>query len=104
MNGELFLILIISQLVLWIFVTKIGLGKSVSFVFGSILIILAYYRLLFMDPDIELVCSANNFGIIKNGIINCSLSSKELFLVAIVPWVGYLCNAYILKIKQFTKF
>jgi hypothetical protein len=57
-----------------------------------------------MDPNIELVCSANNFGIIKNGIINCSLSSKELFLVAIIPWVGYLCNAYVLKAKQFTKF
>jgi len=104
MNGELFLILIVSQLVLWIFITKIRLGKSVSFIFGSILIILAYYRLLFMDPDIELVCSANNFGIIKNGIINCSLSSKEFFLVAIIPWIGFLYNAYAIKLNRLNKF
>jgi len=101
MNGEFFLILIISQLFLWIFATKIGIGKSVSFIFGSILIIVAYYRLLFMDPNIELVCSANNFGIIKNGIINCSLSSKEFFIVAIIPWIGLLYDAYVPKLKQF---
>ncbi|MBA2862317.1 hypothetical protein [Methanococcus maripaludis] len=93
MSGEFFLILVISQLVLWIFASKLRVGKSISFIFGSILVITAIYRILFIDPDLELVYSATNFGIIKNGIINCSLSPKEFLLVAVLPWIGILYNS-----------
>ena len=97
MNGEFFLILIISQLVLWILTSRMLLGKSVSFIFGSILVLVAVYRILFICPDVELVCSADNFGIIKNGIVNCSLSSKEFLVFAIMPWIGILYNSYVSK-------
>ncbi|WP_459201892.1 hypothetical protein [Methanococcus sp. CF] len=101
MNGEFFLILIVSQVVLWIFASKLGLGKSVSFVFGFILLITAFYRFLYIDPlNTAVIYPENNFEIIKNGIINCKLSLNEFLTIAIIPWIGILYNSYFPKLKR----
>lgn len=96
MLGEIFMLVFISQCILWVFVTKMDLGKLFSLLAGVMLIALAVYNFtITSNPGAELIGTFNNYELVKACFICSDYSKMEFLLISATPWVGLFYRSVI---------